>query len=773
MYRRISDAIFCCLVLVQLIIVCTTTANTINSTSNEQQPEFDLNWEYEPRFWLPDDALDNIDELDSILKENNNNDYDQLKELELDDIKVSNKVNTASSLRQKSYFWDVRRRHYGKIDLVARQAAGSDEEKCTQFRVDIRETVICDRQRCDKLDFEWPVHNNQIVVIESTRHGMRFHRSEYAFGINGDKVANLPLTRKQSDSTNTRIVKPVKFDIFDLFKPKPTSTLAPTSSPIYNYLTSSSTTSTTTATTSEDPSTDEGEPTTTPASTETTTASEDAATESSATESDQSTSATRDQENAKVQDKNQTRLVTTFRLDSRRPMQKIIGFGGALSDSSCRNIKSLSPSMARSLMEDYFGPRGLRYNIARLTMGSSDFSTTPYTNNDKPSSGDDSLKDDDWRYHREQMSAPRAFDDGDDVDMNHFHLTEEDYEYKIPIARQAIATSHQTIKFYSSLWSPPIWMKNNSHIVHGWLKGDIYGPYYKALADLIVKWLEAYRKQGIEFWATTGLNEPVTGIKPFIFHNSLGITREDYVTFIKLYLGPMLRQRGFNKIKLIALDDNKGYAPQLANAILKDKEASKFVSGIGVHWYMNDEYENLNFLAKDYPDKFILSTEASNGYLPFQVHTLPGDWDRGVAYMYDIIKLMHKNVAGWVDWNMALDLYGGPSWAKNNLDSPIIVNAERDEYYKSPMFYAIGHFSRFIEPDSYRLDHRIAYAKYDYPLEAAAFMTPKERIVIVVLNANRHRVPFRIIVDRKVVRVLNLREDSFSTIIFNWKGGNI
>ena len=30
---------------------------------------------------------------------------------------------------------------------------------------------------------------------------------------------------------------------------------------------------------------------------------------------------------------------------------------------------------------------------------------------------------------------------------------------------------------------------------------------------------------------------------------------------------------------------------------------------------------------------------------------------------------------GWTDWNLALDVKGGPNWIKNNVDAPIIVNA--------------------------------------------------------------------------------------------------
>lgn len=53
-------------------------------------------------------------------------------------------------------------------------------------------------------------------------------------------------------------------------------------------------------------------------------------------------------------------------------------------------------------------------------------------------------------------------------------------------------------------------------------------------------------------------------------------------------------------------------------------------------------------------------------------------------------------VTGWTDWNLALNMEGGPNWVHNNVDSPVIVNAEKDEFYKQPMFYAMGHFRLII-----------------------------------------------------------------------------
>lgn len=53
-------------------------------------------------------------------------------------------------------------------------------------------------------------------------------------------------------------------------------------------------------------------------------------------------------------------------------------------------------------------------------------------------------------------------------------------------------------------------------------------------------------------------------------------------------------------------------------------------------------------------------------------------------------------MTGWTDWDMALDFNGGPTWVGNHADAPIIVNQTADEFYRQPMFYALGHFRHEI-----------------------------------------------------------------------------
>lgn len=62
--------------------------------------------------------------------------------------------------------------------------------------------------------------------------------------------------------------------------------------------------------------------------------------------------------------------------------------------------------------------------------------------------------------------------------------------------------------------------------------------------------------------------------------------------------------------------------------------------------------------------------------------------------LYDpFVELQNLNhwMSGWTDWNLCLDMGGGPNWVNNYVDAPILVNATADEFYKQPMYYALGH----------------------------------------------------------------------------------
>src|SRR4051812_42353526 len=94
---------------------------------------------------------------------------------------------------------------------------------------------------------------------------------------------------------------------------------------------------------------------------------------------------------------------------------------------------------------------------------------------------------------------------------------------------------------------------------------------------------------------------------------------------------------------------------------------------------------------------------------------LLGDWRRGEQYSHDILNNFRNWAIGWTDWNLALDQQGGPNRILNFVDAAIIVNStgNSEEYYQQPMYFHLGHFSRFVLPGSVRIDSQLSGPKYN------------------------------------------------------------
>ncbi|ROT76190.1 hypothetical protein C7M84_005258 [Penaeus vannamei] len=128
----------------------------------------------------------------------------------------------------------------------------------------------------------------------------------------------------------------------------------------------------------------------------------------------------------------------------------------------------------------------------------------------------------------------------------------------------------------------------------------------------------------------------------------------------------------------------------------------------------------------------VLQTQVhGRGSFPFAVDVALGKWERLESYARYIIEDMNHWVTGWMDWNLALDMQGGPNWAENFVDAPIIVNKEADEFYKNPMFYAMGHFSKFVKEGATKLGLASENQK---KLDATAFRNPDGSTAVVILN---------------------------------------
>lgn len=99
-----------------------------------------------------------------------------------------------------------------------------------------------------------------------------------------------------------------------------------------------------------------------------------------------------------------TTKTKTVRIDRDKKFQKIVGFGGAFTDAAALNIFSLSNNLSQRILGDYFSKSGLDYNIGRIPIGGSDFSSRNYTYDD---------------------------DAEGDYELRGFHLAQEDKKLKV------------------------------------------------------------------------------------------------------------------------------------------------------------------------------------------------------------------------------------------------------------------------------------------------------------------------------------------------------
>lgn len=95
--------------------------------------------------------------------------------------------------------------------------------------------------------------------------------------------------------------------------------------------------------------------------------------------------------------------IITIHINDNITYQKILGFGGAFTDSTGLNIEKLPEAAQTKLLESYFGDSGISYSVCRVPIGGTDFSTRKY-----------------------------SYDDVDgDTNLQHFSLQIEDLEYKV------------------------------------------------------------------------------------------------------------------------------------------------------------------------------------------------------------------------------------------------------------------------------------------------------------------------------------------------------
>jgi glucosylceramidase len=400
-------------------------------------------------------------------------------------------------------------------------------------------------------------------------------------------------------------------------------------------------------------------------------------------------------------------------VDPAHEFQQFVGIGGAITDAAAETFYKLPAEKQAEILRAYYDPvNGIGYTLARTNINSCDFSSGSYT------------------YVQDHDSTLKTFD------ITH------DEKYRIPLIRAAIRAAGGKLTLFASPWSPPAWMKDNNDMLHG---GHLKPAYYQSWANYYVQFIRHYQMDSVPVWGLTIQNEPMAVQR----WESCIYTAAQERDFLKGYLGPTLKAAGLGDVKVIIWDHNRDLMYQRASTVLNDPQAARYVWGVGFHWYVHDDFDNVKRVAEAFPDKHLLFTEGCNG--PFDMKKI-GDWKWGENYGRSMVHDFNNGAVGWTDWNILLDQNGGPNHVGNYCFAPLHGNTATGALIYTNAYYYIGQFSKFIRPGARRI---ISSSNRD-SLATTAFRNPDGSLAVVVLNESAQKIPFHLWIHGKAAGLTSL-----------------
>jgi glucosylceramidase len=440
-----------------------------------------------------------------------------------------------------------------------------------------------------------------------------------------------------------------------------------------------------------------------------------------------------------------------IRLDPDQKFQKITGFGGSFTEASASLLNRLSKDKRDTVIQAYFSEKGANYSLTRTHMNSCDFSLSQYS------------------------YSPVE----DDIHLEHFTI-KEDQEDLIPMIKDALKVSKDGFKIIASPWTAAPWMKDNN----AWVGGKLLPKYYDTWALFFSKYINAYKKEGIDIWGFTVENEPLGNNSNW---ESMHFSPDEMTNFVQNHLGPRL-EKDMHQVKILGFDQNREDLKEWVDSMYQSEASSNYFDGTAIHWYAST-YEvyakELLYAHNKAPSKYLIQTEACiDSQIPvwkddaWYWRKEATDWGFDWAqekdkhlhpkyapvnrYARDMIGCLNNWVDGWVDWNMVLDTQGGPNWFKNWCIAPVIVDPKKDEVYLTPLYYTMAHFSKYIRPDA----TVIGLENSDIELKVTAAENTDGSIAVVVFNEGTTQKSFKLSLGENE-STITISAQAIQTILIN------
>ena len=417
--------------------------------------------------------------------------------------------------------------------------------------------------------------------------------------------------------------------------------------------------------------------------------------------------------------------------------QTIDGIGSSFTESSAFVLAHLDPEKRKEVMRNIYSSDGANFSLTRTHIGACDFAVEgKYSYAEE--AGDTAL------------SAFTINPDKVGFDVAKYPGVKDASYDLLPMIQEAMTIKSKQqdsdLRIIGSAWTAPAWMKDiedyyqSMSAENNWngTGGSLKPEYVKTYSDYILKYLTAYKAEGVDIWGLTPVNEPHGNNGQW---ESMNFSPESQNEFIKKNLGPGLANSDFSDTKLLIFDQNRDGIEEWTDVIFADKETAEHVYGIAVHWYesTNKVYEDVfERVHAKYPEFTIVHTEGCIDDLgkpappectdpegrteknwfkndAFWWNDNATDWAYAVPWagptindhpMYTPVHRYARNIivsldhwmTGWVDWNIVLDQQGGPNHVGNFCGAPIMIDTEAQDIYYTPVFDVLSQFSRTIRP---------------------------------------------------------------------------
>lgn len=401
--------------------------------------------------------------------------------------------------------------------------------------------------------------------------------------------------------------------------------------------------------------------------------------------------------------------------------QTIFGFGGAFTEAAAVTIDSMSETSKKKVMDAYFSKDGHGYNFCRTHIQSCDFSLGNYA----------------------------YVNDAEDKELKTFQF-DRDKQYLIPFIKEALDIN-PALTLVASPWSPPGFMKSNGEMNHG---GVLKLEYYQMWADMIVRYLKEYEKLGIKIQYLSVQNEPNAAQT----WDSCLYTGEEEGVFAAEYLRKTLDEHGYAQVKIAIWDHNKDCIIERAEESFSVPLARESVAAIAFHWYSGDHFEALQTVKEKYPEKELIFTEGCVEYSRFKTNSQVKNAE---MYLHDIIGNLKSGMNAYIDWNLVLDVSGGPNHVGNFCDAPIMYDKDLDQLEFKLSYYYLGHISRFVKKGA----KRVVVSCYTDQIDAVGFLNPDNSRVLVLMNRTKEDKTMQIC---EGFRVADIHVEAHSIISICW-----